>query len=25
MKLFAMISRNKWKDAVDVYFLLSQL
>ena len=25
MKLYAMITRKKWKDAVDVYFLLHHL
>jgi hypothetical protein len=25
MKLFAMISRKKWKDAVDLYFLVKTL
>lgn len=25
MKLFACITRNKWKDAVDIYFLLEKL
>ncbi|MDP3381589.1 MAG: hypothetical protein Q8S84_09165 [bacterium] len=25
MKLFAMISRKKWKDAVDLYFLIKYL